>query len=326
MAILCAPYVEEGYDFERDAAMHLMSIISVFLLLFIIASVAESAVLDRVFQPLKLLGIRMRRTGLDSMKHISYSGNDEISTLVDAYNRMVDQLSENSVQLAEAERNKAWSEMARQVAHEIKNPLTPMQLQIQSLIRRKQRGDDSWQDKFDEVSKVLLDHIAVLTQTSNEFSTFARLYTEEHTEIALDSLLEEEISMFDNRDDIDFSYIGLQGARIKGPKPQLTRVFINLLTNAVQAVEGQENARIYVALRKSSREGYYDVVVEDNGPGVPEENLSKLFSPNFTTKNGGSGLGLAICKSVLQNCGATISYSRSFTLGGACFTIVYPED
>ena len=111
---------------------------------------------------------------------------------------------------------------------------------------------------------------------------------------------------------------------IKGPRPQLTRVFVNLLGNAVQAVEGRGGAKVLVSLRKSVREGCYDIVVEDNGPGVSEENLDKLFTPNFTTKNGGSGLGLAISRSILESCGATISYSRSFALQGACFTICYP--
>ena len=324
IAILCSPYVEESYDFQRDAVMHSMTIITVFMLLFILARLFESAVLDRVFRPLSMMGLSMRKAGLGSMEHISYGRTDEISALVDAYNRMVDELSESSRKLAQAERDKAWSGMARQVAHEIKNPLTPMKLQIQRLIRLKQKGDPAWQDKFDDVSKVLLDHIDILTETSNEFSTFAKLYTEEHTELDLDVMLQEEISMFDNREDVEFTYMGLRGAMVRGPKPQLTRVFVNLLGNAVQAVEGRGGAKVYVSLRKSAQEGFYDVVVEDNGPGVLEENVGKLFTPNFTTKNGGSGLGLAISRSILERCGATIGYSRSFTLGGACFTVTYP--
>lgn len=324
LAILCSPYVQTGYDFERDAIMHLMSILSAFLLLFILARLSESAILDKVFQPLSIVRSSMRRAGQGSLEHISYDRTDEISALVDTYNSMVDELQENSERLAHAERDKAWSAMARQVAHEIKNPLTPMKLQIQRLIRLKLKGDPSWTEKFDEVSKVLLDHIDILTETSNEFSTFARLYSEEHTEIDLDVLLEEEVSMFDNRDGVTFSYMGLSGAMVDGPRPQLTRVIVNLLGNAVQAVEGVEDAKVYVALRKSTREGFYDIVVEDNGPGVSEENRSRLFTPNFTTKNGGSGLGLAISRSILESCGATIGYTRSFTLGGACFTVSYP--
>lgn len=322
-AVLCSPYVEESYDFERDAVMHMMTILTVFLLLFLLARFTESAVLDRVFRPLSLMGLSMRRAG-QGLEHIKYSREDEISTLVDAYNRMVDELSEYTSRLAQAERDKAWHGMARQVAHEIKNPLTPMKLQIQRLIRLKQKGDPSWQEKFDDVCKVLLDHIDILTETSNEFSSFAKLDSEEHTELNLDLMLQEEISMFDNRDDVEFSYFGLHDAMVKGPKPQLTRVFVNLLGNAVQAVEGRGGAKVYVSLRKSMKEGFYDIVVEDNGPGVSEDNIPKLFTPNFTTKSGGSGLGLAISRSILDRCGATISYSRSFALQGACFTIQYP--
>ena len=112
-----------------------------------------------------------------------------------------------------------------------------------------------------------------------------------------------------------------------GPKPQLTRVLVNLLGNAVQAVGEKEDGRIVVSLRKSvGRDGYYDIVVEDNGPGVAPENVEKLFSPNFTTKSAGSGLGLAISRSILERCGATIRYSRSLLVGGACFTICYPDN
>lgn len=132
--------------------------------------------------------------------------------------------------------------------------------------------------------------------------------------------------MFDNKGNVRFEYIGLSDAVVSGPKPQLTRVFVNLINNAVQAVGEVGDAHIFVALRNSVKDGYYDIVVEDNGPGVSEENIDKLFTPNFTTKSGGSGLGLAISRSILERCGALIFYSKSFTLGGACFTIQYPKN
>lgn len=142
--------------------------------------------------------------------------------------------------------------------------------------------------------------------------------------------------MFDNRDGIEFAYYGMDGAMVTGPKPQLTRVFVNLMTNSIQAIDirsqeaveaGAEPVpgRIVISLRNSSAEGFYDIVFEDNGPGVPPENQPKLFTPNFTTKNGGTGLGLAICRSILEKCGASISYSKSFALEGACFTVRYPK-
>lgn len=131
--------------------------------------------------------------------------------------------------------------------------------------------------------------------------------------------------MFDAREDITFEYFGLEGAEVMGPKPQLTRVLVNLVTNAVQALEGREDGRIRVSLRNSSKEGFYDIVVEDSGPGVKEENRVKLFTPDFTTKSHGTGLGLAICRNIVDRCGGEISYSKSFALGGACFTVRYPK-
>ncbi len=325
IAIICAPYTDDSYEFEVNAVNQSIMILSLFILLMLAASFMARRVLERMFSPLLQLGRKMEGANLDSLEYIQYDKQDEITSLVVAYNRMVSDLSESSRQLAEAERDKAWSGMARQVAHEIKNPLTPMKLQIQRLVRLKAKGDPSWQEKFDEVSSVLLDHIDMLTDTANEFSTFAKLYTEEPAEFDLDQLLQEEISMFSGREDIHFDYFGLSGAVVSGPKPQLTRVFVNLINNAVQAIDGVKGATVRVSLRNSGTEGYYDIVFEDNGPGVSEENVGRLFTPNFTTKSAGSGLGLAISRSILQKCEAQISYSRSFVLGGACFTIMYPK-
>lgn len=325
LAVISAPYTDETYGFETDAVRYSLMIVVVFLLLLLVARFITSSMIDRMFKPLGEMGRKMSNAGLDKLEKINYDRDDEISALVNAYNRMVDELSESTRQLAQAERDKAWSGMARQVAHEIKNPLTPMKLQIQRLIRLKEKNAPDWQEKFDEVSAILLDHIDILSNTANEFSTFAKLYSEESTSFDLDKVLRKEISMFDSRDDISFEYMGLADAVVTGPKPQLTRVFVNLINNAVQAVDERGDGRIVVSLRNSVRDGYYDIVVEDNGDGVSDENISKLFTPNFTTKSSGSGLGLAISRSILEKCDATISYSKSFTLGGACFTVIYPK-
>lgn len=326
IAIMSSPYPGgETYLYERDVIMHSVTLLVVFILMFNLSRIATETIVDKMFNPLGEISRKISNTGLESLDYINYDRNDEISHLVVAYNRMVSDLTESTRKLAQAERDKAWSGMARQVAHEIKNPLTPMKLQLQRIIRLKGKGDPQWQEKFDEVSQVILDHIDILTDTANEFSTFAKLYSEVPTDINLDKLLQEEISMFDNREDVRFEYFGFHDSDVRGPKPQLTRVFVNLLGNSVQALEGMKNGRILVSLRKSMDEGYLDIVVEDNGPGVSPENVDKLFMPNFTTKSAGSGLGLAISRSILERCGATISYSRSFSLGGACFCIKYPQ-
>lgn len=325
VAIASTIYVQRDYDFSRDAFFHAATIISFFLILLFVAVVLSASITRSIFQP--LLAMRQKMIGADpsSLEQIDYQGNDEITLLVGAYNKMVSDLKDSTAALAAAERDKAWSEMARQVAHEIKNPLTPIKLEIQRLVRLKQRNDPSWEDKFDRVSSVVLEHIDILTQTANEFSTFAKLYTENPVVFDLDATLKDQIMLFGARDNVEITYLGTEGARVKGPKPQLIRVFVNLLTNAVQAVETMDKGLITVTLRRGVAAGTWDITFEDNGPGVSEENMDKLFTPNFTTKSSGTGLGLAICRSIVDKCEGRISYTRSFSLGGACFTVTLKD-
>ena len=282
------------------------------------------------------MGKKMNVADIHDLKLIRYTREDEISSLVDAYNKMVMDLSESTRQLAQAERDKAWSQMARQVAHEIKNPLTPIKLQIQRLIRLKEKNNPAWEERFDEVSAVVLEHIDILTETANEFSTFAKLYSEEPVLLDLDKTLKDQLLIFDNKDDVRISYLGMENAYVMAPKPQLIRVFVNLITNAIQAVEimqkeasenGEEKpaGRVVISLRNSTKDGYYDIVFDDSGPGVHEDNLNKLFTPNFTTKSSGTGLGLAICRNIIEKCEGEIRYQRSFALGGASFIVTIPR-
>lgn len=325
VAIASTIYVQRDYDFSRDAFFHAATIISFFLILLFVAVVLSTSITRSIFQP--LLAMRQKMVGADpsSLEQIDYQGNDEITLLVGAYNKMVSDLKDSTAALAAAERDKAWSEMARQVAHEIKNPLTPIKLEIQRLVRLKQRNDPSWEDKFDRVSAVVLEHIDILTQTANEFSTFAKLYSENPVVFDLDATLKDQIMLFGTRDNVEITYLGTEGAMVKGPKPQLIRVFVNLLTNAVQAVETMDRGLITVTLRRGVAAGTWDITFEDNGPGVSEENMDKLFTPNFTTKSSGTGLGLAICRSIVDKCEGRIAYTRSFSLGGACFTVTLKD-
>ena len=239
---------------------------------------------------------------------------------------MVKDLGESSRRLAQAERDKAWTDMARRVAHDLKNPLTPIKLQLQMLIRMKTSGNPAWQEKFDEVAQTVLYHVDLLSDSADQFSTFAKMYDQKAEKIDLDALVRQEVELFDSRDDIKLDYFGLAGAIVKAPRPQLTRVVVNLITNAIQAVDGNEGEkRLLVSVRNASDDGFYEIVVEDNGPGVDEANQEKIFTPDFTTKTSGSGLGLAICRRIVEHCGGSISYSKSFALGGACFTVKYPR-
>ena len=152
----------------------------------------------------------------------------------------------------------------------------------------------------------------------------------------LDKTLKEQLLIFDNKEGVSISYIGMPEAYVIAPKPQLIRVFVNLITNAIQAVEHHQEevleqtgekieGKVLICLRNSTKEGYYDVVFDDNGPGVSEENQHKLFTPNFTTKSSGTGLGLAICRNIVTKCEGEISYRKSFALGGASFVVTLPK-
>ncbi len=336
LAIIGAPYTDRNYDFRREAFFHAALIINIFILLLIGSLLFSTREVNAMFSPLIEMGKKMNVGDVHNLEYIIYKRDDEISSLVDAYNRMVHDLSDSTRQLAQAERDKAWSQMARQVAHEIKNPLTPIKLQIQRLIRMKQNNNPAWEERFDEVSAVVLEHIDILTETANEFSTFAKLYSEEPVLIDLDRTLKDQLTIFDNKDNIRLDYIGMEGAMVMAPKPQLIRVFVNLITNAVQAVEIHQKevmdrggepvlGKVLICLRNSTKEGYYDIVVDDNGPGVSEEHQGRLFTPNFTTKSSGTGLGLAICRNIIEKCEGEIRYQRSFALGGASFVVTVPK-
>lgn len=336
VAIVSSPYTEGDYDFRREAFFHAALLINIFIILLIISLIFSTRSVNEMFEPLVEMGRKMGVADIHKLKPIVYQREDEISSLVEAYNRMVKELNDSTARLAQAERDKAWSQMARQVAHEIKNPLTPIKLEIQRLIRLKEKGNPKWEEKFDKVVDVVLEHIDILSETANEFSTFAKLYSEEPVRMDLDKTLRDQIMIFDNRENISISYIGMEKVYVMAPRPQLIRVFVNLIANAIQAVEIQQKdavdrgmepmeGKVVIALRNSTTDGYYDIVVDDNGPGVKEENLSKLFTPDFTTKSSGTGLGLAICRNIIEKCEGTISYSRSFGLGGASFTVTLPK-
>ncbi len=326
VAIASSPFTDLTHNLQTEAILHVTTIIVIFLLLLMLSRFVTFEVVSRMFEPIKQLRRKMTVTDVDHLEPLEYNQDDEITPLVQAYNRMVHDLGESSRRLAQVERDKAWTDMARRVAHDLKNPLTPIKLQLQMLMRMKSSGNPAWEDRFDEVANTVLYHVDLLADSADQFSTFAKMYDQKPEKLDLDALLQQEVDLFDSREDIRVDYFGLPEAWVMAPRPQLTRVVVNLITNAIQAVdEVSGEKRLLVSLRNGVEDGFYEIVVEDNGPGVSESNQDRIFTPDFTTKTSGSGLGLAICKRIAEHCGGTISYSRSFTLGGACFTVKYPK-
>ena len=331
VAIVNVPYLNRSEDVTSAESSTISAIINIYLILLITAIVLGVVVSNSVSKPLVEIKSRIEQLGLSGNRRIRYRNTkDELGVLISAYNKMVEDLEESSRQLAQSEREQAWREMARQIAHEIKNPLTPMKLSIQYLMKMKEEGVPGWEDKLESVSRSLLEQIDTLSQTASEFSSFARFYSEEVVRLDLDQLIREQRVLFDNRDDLRFTYLrsGSGPALADVRRSQLARVLLNLILNSVQAIDNSatEAGQVRISLAPVPYAGGkgWRISVEDNGPGVSEDDLPKLFKPDFTTKKTGTGLGLAICRSIIEQSQGTISYSRSPELGGACFTLVLP--
>ncbi len=323
VAIANIPYFLRSSDMRDDVTSTIAMIVNIYLLLIIATTLGGIMVSNSISRP--LTEIKKKMEGLIISKkneHIIYNKRDELGILVSAYNKMVDDLDESTRQLAETERQEAWKEMARQIAHEIKNPLTPMRLSIQHMMRLKQKNIPGWENKLEELSQSLIEQIDILSETAGEFSSFSKFYNEELCEEDLCNLVHDQAVLFNTRDSIKMEFcFNVDSAPVMIRKKQIVRVFVNLISNGIQAVENKEDGILRVSLDRDGN--YYKVDIEDNGPGVSEENYSKLFKPNFTTKSSGTGLGLAISHSIIEQSRGSISYSTS-SLGGACFTVRLP--
>lgn len=324
LGIANIPYFITDTNFENDASPIIAAIINMYLILIITAFLIGIAMANSITKPLKEISKNMLAMDIShKVEHINYKADDELGILVKTYNKMIDDLDRSTKELAQSEREMAWKEMAKQIAHEIKNPLTPMKLSIQHLVSLKKQGIPGWENRLEALASSLIEQIDILSNTASEFSSLAKLYNDEVTEVDLVEILSEQKILFDNYDNIELTFrCRLEKAITLACKSQITRVFVNLITNAIQAVESQEYGEIVVSIQ--AVHSYYKVDIEDNGSGVSEENMEKLFSPNFTTKTRGSGLGLAICKNIVAQSGGEIYYSHSIELGGADFTVKLP--
>jgi len=331
VAIANVPFFTRSQDVTEATASTMSVIINIYLILLIAAVVIGTLISNSLSRPLVEIKERIERLALSGNRRIKYRNTgDELGVLIASYNKMVEDLEESTRQLAMNEREQAWKEMARQIAHEIKNPLTPMKLSIQYLMKLKEENVPGWETKLESVSKSLLEQIDTLSQTASEFSSFARFFSEEVTRIDLVALIEEQLELFDNREDLRFEFVRREeagSAWVDGRRSQLARVLVNLITNAIQAIDsaGTSDGQIRISLTSAQLEeaSAWQIDIDDNGPGVSEEDMAKLFTPNFTTKKTGTGLGLAICRSIIEQSQGVIGYSRS-DLGGARFTITLP--
>ena len=280
----------------------------------------------RISAPLHTLERKLRemRIGRRNEK-IDYRYHDEIGQLVAQYNRMVDELEQSVRLLAQSERESAWKSMARQVAHEINNPLTPMKLSIQQLQRRKDMADAGFDDYFRHTTAMLVEQIDNLSRIAATFSDFARMPEARPARVDVADTLQQAVRLFaNNREQVDVRYAGTeQPVYVIADAKQLVQVFNNLIKNAIQSIPRDRRGQVTVSLSREG--GRVLVAVTDNGSGVPPDAQEKLFTPNFTTKAQGMGLGLAISKKIVEQFGGTIAYDTQVG-EGSTFRVALPPD
>ena len=316
------PYFARQKDLEKELTAYLTTLINIYTLLLVITTLIALLVSNLVTKPLRIIKQQMSNIQFGKINEaLQWKSNDEIGNLVAEYNTMLIKLEKSSELLAQSERESAWREMAKQVAHEIKNPLTPMKLNIQHLQRVVETNPDDINERVTKVSKMLIEQIDTLSHIATEFSNFAKLPNANLEIVNLFDVLQNVTHLFQQSTDCNIILNAPETLLIKADREQCLRIFTNLLKNAEQSIpEGQEG-RIEISAALTPQ--HVVVTVKDNGSGIPEDIKPKLFTPNFTTKSTGTGLGLAMVKNAIVSFNGSITFDTEINKG-TVFTIHLP--
>lgn len=299
-AFLNIPYFTSQAKLRQEIAFFLVAIINLNAFIFLIAGVVALFITNRITSSFTFISNKMKEVNLGKMNEpILWKRDDEIGELVKEYNKMVAKLDESAVSLAKTEREDAWREMARQVAHEIKNPLTPMKLSLQYLQKAIDQNTGNVNELSKSVARTLVEQIDHLSQIAGEFSQFANIGNPRNEVFDINEPLTQVALLYSIDDNATIQYDGAKiPAMIRADKTHINRLFTNLIQNAMQAIP--EDKKGYIKIDKTILPGKVLVTVTDNGNGIPPEMRSKIFMPNFTTKTSGTGLGLAMCKGIVE--------------------------
>lgn len=325
LAYVNLPYFARQDALEQEISRLIITIVNIFVLLFALSIIAAIFISDWITKPLQLLQNSLSRIELGKQNEsIEYAGSDVIGELVKEYNRKVKELEYNAEQLARSERESAWREMARQVAHEIKNPLTPMKLNLQLLQKAVADGADNIEERFNRTASSLIEQIDNLTQIANEFSNFANMPRAEFEQVNLNQLVQSVVDLYRELPDqqVVFNPYTTQNPFVRADYKQLSRALQNLIKNGLQAAREGEIPVVEVVI--SLVDNNYLLTISDNGVGISDEMRSKIFQPNFTTKSTGMGLGLAMVKNIVQNMNGKIWFEDKAN-GGTIFLIEIPK-
>ncbi len=322
LAYLNLPYFTKQYVLTREISNMIVGIVNYMVVLILLTIVLAVVISDKITTPLRAIQERIGRFRLgQEYEHIVYDRGDEIGSLVDAYNRMIDELARNVELLARSERESAWREMAKQVAHEIKNPLTPMKLSVQQLQRAHRERKENFDEMFERLTATLIEQIDRLSYIASAFSNFARMPRMRSTPVDLRKVLQDVVYLFraDHQGTIELQLPERQ-VWVLADKELLESVFSNLVKNALQALDGRPDGRVRIFFRFDEEQRKVQVHVQDNGTGIPPDIAGKLFEPNFTTKSSGMGMGLAIVKKIVEDAGGRVWFETR-PGGGTTFIV-----
>lgn len=322
-AYLNIPYFTSQSKLKQEISNFLVTIINLNAFIFLISGIVAFYITNRITNSFTFISNKMREVNLVKKNEaIEWKRNDEIGELVKEYNKMVGKLDDSAAALVKSEREGAWREMARQVAHEIKNPLTPMKLSLQYLQKSIHENLPNNKELTASVARTLVEQIDHLSQIAGEFSQFANIGIPKNEIFDLHEQLRTVILLYSSEENRNVKWNPVSRAlKIFSDKTHINRLFTNLLQNALQAIP--EDQKAFIEIDESILEGSILITVKDNGSGIPAEMQSKIFTPNFTTKTSGTGLGLAMCKGIVEQAKGKIWF-ETYPGNGTRFFVELP--
>ena len=313
-------------DYESQIQGFLVAIINVFMFLLALSIILSLVISNWLTLPLQVLQDSLSKLKLGGRnKKIAYATNDEIGSIVQLYNDKIEELESAADQLTRTERESAWRDMAKQVAHEIKNPLTPMKLSVQHLLRSYDENDPKGSlIKIKKVVDGVIEQIDGLARIANEFSNFARMPEPIKKETDLVSLTKNTLAVFQGNEKYKITFSSdLTAANVYIDKDQIVQVLNNLIKNATQSFYDKDSGEIEVNIAKDVEKNSFGVSITDNGSGIDEEHMKSVFIPRFTTKTTGSGIGLSLVKQIVENHDGNVSFT-SVLNEGSVFSFSLP--
>jgi signal transduction histidine kinase len=325
VAYIGLPNYGNESDYQSKISLFVNTLINIYALVFVAIGILAVFLANQITSPLTFIQESIRKTKLGQInKPIVWSRHDEIGALIKEYNKMIAALEESARKLARSEREHAWREMAKQIAHEIKNPLTPLKLGVQLLERSWKEQDPNFDKKFDRFNKSFIEQIDSLSTIASEFSNFAKMPDTKLEKLRLLPIIEESKRMYGNAEDTEIIIDNQvdHDVLIWGDKGQLSRSFNNLFKNAIEAAAANAvHCLIYVKIFIDSK----DLVIEvaDNAKGIDLALQDRIFVPSFTTTSSGTGLGLAFVKQAVENAGGSVTFN-SVVNEGTTFYLRFP--